>query len=221
MLPALHESGLIKLVSMAPPSLTAFYRSNGAPEEIINLVGLSNKRFGSVCEELVTNLVGGIRIPDSNGRSGWDMEFPFTGSQKNSRFEIKSSRYWRSGKHSFFKWQHVLPDHEWSHLLLCAVDFDRMRLFALSKPQFMQLITDGKVIQQGGASGQGCWFELKKIIDVATELTTEVDHGHGQKSEYTFGLTNFVEANPASHEPVCQEDIANAMKLGAIARSKK
>ena len=85
----------------------------------------------------------------------------------------------------------------------------------------MQLVTEGKITQQGGASGQGCWFELKKIIDVATELSTEVDHGHGQKSEYIMGLTNFVTANPASHDPVLQKDIAHAMLLGAIAKSNK
>ena len=221
MLPALLESGLTRLVSSAPPSLAAFYRQNGSPEDIIKLVGLSNKRFGSVCEELVTNLVDGKQIPDSKGRSGWDMEFTTNPTTPPFRFEIKASRYWRSGKKSFFKWQHVLPDHEWSHLLLCAIDFDRMRLFALSKHQFMQLVTEGKITQQGGASGQGCWFELKKIIDVATELSTEVDHGHGQKSEYIMGLTNFVTANPASHDPVSQEDIATAMKLGYIARNKK
>ena len=220
MLPALLESGLTRLVSSAPPSLMAFYRQNGSPEEIIKLVGLSNKRFGSVCEELSTNLVNGKKIPDSKGRSGWDMEFTTNADTPPFRFEIKSSRYWRSGKNHFFKWQHILPDHEWSHLLLCAVDFDRMRLFALSKSQFMQLIADGKITQQGGASGQGCWFELKKVIDVATELTTDVDHGNGQKSEYWLGLSDFVTANPASHEPISQKDIATAMELGAIARKK-
>ena len=220
MLPALFEAGLRNLVSEAPPSLTAFYRRNGAPEAIISLVGLSNKRFGGVCEKLVTNLVGGLNVPDSKGRSGWDMEFPIH-NQENVRFEIKSSRYWRSGKQCFFKWQHVLPDHEWSHLLLCAIDFDRLRMFALSKPQFMRLISEGKITQQGGAGGQGCWFELKNIQDTATELTTEVDHGHGQISEYHIALTDFVTANPASHEPVSHDEIAAALARGIEARSKK
>lgn len=220
MLPALFEAGLRNLVSEAPPSLTAFYRRNGAPEAIISLVGLSNKRFGGVCEKLVTNLVGGLNVPDSKGRSGWDMEFPIH-NQENVRFEIKSSRYWRSGNQCFFKWQHVLPDHEWSHLLLCAIDFDRLRMFVLSKPQFMDLIRLGKITQQGGAGGQGCWFELKHIQDTATELTTEVDHGHGQISEYHIALTNFVIANPASHEPVSQTDIAEALSIGQESRKKK
>ena len=94
-------------------------------------------------------------------------------------------------------------------------------MFALSKDQFMQLISDGKITQQGGAGGQGCWFELKKIQDVATELTTEVDHGHGQISEYNLALSNFVTANPASHEPVSSNDIAAALVCGMEARSKK
>jgi len=221
MLPALLESGLKALVSSSPPSLPAFYRANGAPEDIVSLVSLSNKRFGSVCEKLITNLVSGKPVPDSKGRSGWDMEFPIHGLEITPRFEIKSSRYWRSGKQAFFKWQHILADHEWSHLLLCAIDFDRLRMFALSKPQFMDLIRVGKITQQGGAGGQGCWFELKHIVDVATELTTELDYGHSQKSEYHIGLVDFVTANPASHEPVSQTDIAAALSSGQEARKKK
>jgi len=218
MLSALLKSGIKDLVSLAPPSLPVFYKLNGAPEDIISLVDLSNKRFGSVCEKLVTNLVNGKTVPDSKGRSGWDMEFP--NSENPARFEIKSSRYWRSGKNSFFKWQHVLPDHEWSHLLLCAIDFDKLRMFALSKPQFMKLIADGKVTQQGGAGGQGCWFELKNVISTATELTTDKVDGDEQKNDYNVALSNFINANPASNEPVSQEDIATALKTGIIARKK-
>jgi hypothetical protein len=209
MISTLIESGIRGLVADAPPSLQAFYRANNAPEEIINLVGLSNKRFGSVCESLVTTLVGGEKVPDQRGKTGWDMELT------DARFEIKSSRYWRSGKNQFFKWQHVLPDHEWSHLLLCAVDFDRIRLFALNKPTFMSLIEIGKITQQGGAGGQGCWFEIKHIIDTATEITGNT------KSEYNKNLLDFIDVNPASNAAISQEHINKSIGIGKLFKEKK
>lgn len=213
MLASLIDSGIKALVADAPISLPAFYRVNKSPEEIVSLVGLSNKRFGSVCESLITKLVGGDKVPDQKGKTGWDMELPVQTSV--ARFEIKSSRYWRSGKNQFFKWQHVLPDHEWSHLLLCAVDFDRLRLFALNKPTFMHLIEIGKITQQGGAGGQGCWFEIKHIIGTATEIMG------ANPTQYHANLIDFVIANPATNDPISQEDINKSLGMGKVYKEKQ
>jgi hypothetical protein len=90
------------------------------------------------------------------------------------------------------------------------VDFDRIRLFALNKPTFMSLIEIGKITQQGGAGGQGCWFEIKHIIDTATEITGNT------KSEYNQRLLDFIVANPASNEAISNEDITKSIGMGKL-----
>ena len=163
MLKTLMKTPLVEYLKNAPISMRQYYINNGAPPMIGDLVDLSNKRFGVVMENLVANLVGAKKIPDKKNTTGWDIEL------RDKKIELKASRYWRTMK--TWKWQHVMPDHEWEILLLAAVDFTCIRLFCITKDKFNTLVAADVIKQQGNAGGQGFWFSYNQIKDHVYELT--------------------------------------------------
>jgi flagellar biosynthesis GTPase FlhF len=208
-LTVLKKCGIDAINAAAPQTLQSFYQQNGAPQEIVDLVGLSNKRIGGEVEKLVAAMTGCVKIPDVKGTTGWDLE------HKKDRVEVKTSRYWRSGGGYFFKWQHILADHEWSHLILVAIDFTEVKLFFLSKPEFMKLIREGRITQQGGAGGQGCWMTLNNIKDCVKDIAGKtLEDLHHNTSE-------LFAQNPASYEPVSTEDINTALATGQKVRDER
>jgi hypothetical protein len=210
-LSVLKNCGIDDINASAPQTLQSFYQQNGAPQEIVDLVGLSNKRIGGEVEKLVAAMTGCTKIPDVKGTTGWDLE---QGQGKN-RVEVKTSRYWRSGNKHFFKWQHILADHEWSHLILVAIDFTEVKLFFMSKPEFMKLMSEGHITQQGGAGGQGCWMgfnNIKKYVkDIAGKTVADLH----------YNTSELFAQNPASYEPVSTEDINRALAAGKKARDAR
>ena len=208
-LSVLKNCGIDAINALAPQTLQSFYQQNGAPQEIVDLVGLSNKRIGGEVEKLVAAMTGCTKIPDVKGTTGWDLEHTI------NRVEVKTSRYWRSGNKHFFKWQHILADHEWSHLILVAIDFTEVKLFFMSKPEFMKLMSEGHITQQGGAGGQGCWMELdnikKYVKDIAGKTVEDLHHN----------TSELFAQNPASYEPVTTEDINKALAAGKKVRDER
>ena len=198
----LDECGIHDILAGGTPPLPVFYHRNGAPKSIVDLVGLSNKRFGTDMETLVCRMTGCQKIPDKKGETGWDCEHLST----NSFSEIKSSRYWQGTKD--FKWQHVLADHEWSHLILAAVDFGEIKLFMLTKDEFMNLMEKGIVTQQGGAGGQGCWFEYKKSKSFLHPITGNT------LTELHTCVTELFQQFPCSREPKTKVQIDEALAKG-------
>ena len=185
---ALKSCGIDQLLAGGTPPLPVFYKQNGAPSEIVDLVALSNKRFGTDMETLVCNLTGCKKVPDTVGKTGWDCEHEAT---KNYP-EIKASRYWQGM--TDWKWQHILADHEWSHVILAAVDFQEIKLFLLTKDTFMTLMEKGIVTQQGGAGGQGCWMKYQKAAAFLHPIT----------------------GNPSSREAKTKAEIDEALRKGRL-----
>ena len=137
-----------------------FYRNNNSCENILKLVRLNNKAFGETLQCIVKDLLD----LDKSCDAGHD-------AQKLShglKFEIKSARYWISIRD--FKWQHIMEEHEYDYLILVGIDFDCLRLYLISKYQFMKLKTKGIAKQQGRAEGQGLWVSRKKILDHLIEI---------------------------------------------------
>lgn len=200
-LSTLKAAGLSDIISGGTPPLPIYYQRNGAPKDIVDLVALSNKRFGTNIETLACRLTGCSKVPDVEGSTGWDCEH-FT---KNFP-EIKGSRYWQGTKD--WRWQHILADHEWSHLILVAVDFTELKLFLLTKKLFMNLMRKGIVTQQGGAGGQGCWFEYKKTKDYLIPIKGDTIE------EIHQNMTRLFQENPCARDAVSTEEITNALADG-------
>jgi len=140
-----------------------FYRSNGSTENLLKLVKQSNKAFGEKLQSIVKEV---LDLDDSED-AGHD-------AQKldlDLKFEIKSSRYGVTTKD--FMWQHIMEEHDYDYLILVGVDFDGLKVYVISKYDFMELKEDGIVTQQGRAEGQGLWVTRKKILPHLTEITTK------------------------------------------------
>jgi len=228
---------LTSLVKEAGMTAPAWYASNGAPTDIVSLVAMGNKKFGSVMEKLSSNIFNCTNAPDKEGETGWDMEK----GDACHRIEHKASRLWgdkskaRSRLHHW-TWQHILPDHEWAYLMCTGVDLQMIRYYIIAKPKFMELIKAGIVTQQGGATGQGFWFSSKDMADhfhefrmpgpveadIFKDYTTwagyEVNNNIVKIPSFAAQLENFIRQNPASHEAVPETEIQEALRLGTLVR---
>ena len=142
-----------------------YYRKNGAPEDILKIVRLSNKAFGEKLQCIIQELLD----LEKSSHTGHD-------AQKVSmdlKFEIKSSRYGVKSKD--YMWQHIMEKHNYDYLLLVGIDFNGFKVFIISKKDFMKLRCEGLVKTQGGGEGQGLWCQCKKIEDYLHEIENKKD----------------------------------------------
>jgi len=142
-----------------------FYRNNNAPEDILKIVKMSNKKFGEKMQCIIQELLG----LEKSSHTGHD-------AQKKSlglKFEIKSSRFGVRSKD--WMWQHIMEQHDYDYLILVGVDFDGLKVFLISKKEFMKLRWEGLTKIQGGGEGQGIWCKCKKIKKHLHEITSKDD----------------------------------------------
>jgi len=199
---------LATIVESTGLTQAAWYAKNGASSEMVSLVALGNKAFGSAMEHITCNIFKCEKVKDVQGETGWDL------CRNDFHIELKSSRLWRVQQKTLWRWQHVLPDHEWSYLMCAGVDIDKIRYFIISKPQFMDLISMGIVTQQGGAGGQGCWFSSPDIIWKIHEFKDSEKTG----ISFSEQLDIFIAENPASNDAVSSEEIEKALGEGMIVK---
>ena len=146
-------------------SQEAFYRMNGSSEDLIKLVKMNNKSFGEKMQSIVIELLD----LDKSNHTGHDAQC----LSLNLKFEIKTSRYWVSIKD--FKWQHIMLHHDYNYLILVGVDFDKLKVYIISKMDIIQLNNIGVIKMQGGAEGQGLWMQFNKIKEHLHEITNKRD----------------------------------------------
>jgi len=117
------------------------YREHGASEEVMKLVKLTSKTFGTVVEEMT--------------RERWSLEdrtnVQHDALYKGKKIEIKSARYWAGTDDC--RWQHLFPTYDYDILLLVLLDYTEFRYWVIKKETAFatQLIT-----AQGD---QGHWFQ--------------------------------------------------------------
>jgi hypothetical protein len=140
-----------------------FYRHNGSCENILKLVKLSNKAFGEKLQSIVKDL---LNLDDS-----YDAGHDARKDSMDLNFEIKSSRYAVSTKD--FMWQHIMEEHKYDYLILVGVDYNRLKIYLISKYKFMKLKTKGLATQQGRAEGQGLWAQRKNILPYLIEINSK------------------------------------------------
>ena len=128
---------------------TQYYvRMNAAPE-VIELVSLDSKPFGSVSETMMTELF---------------QMAPRTSTQNDGVFEgrkceIKCARHW-AGKDDC-RWQHLEPDHDYDFAMLALLDFHEWKVWCVTKAQLMGELREKKVVTFQGKQG---WWMLKSAI---------------------------------------------------------
>ena len=128
---------------------TQYYvRMNAAPE-VIELVSLDSKPFGSVSETMMTELF---------------QMAPRTSTQNDGVFEgrkceIKCARHW-AGKDDC-RWQHLEPDHDYEFAMLALLDFHEWKVWCVTKAHLMGELREKKVVTFQGKQG---WWTLKSAI---------------------------------------------------------
>jgi hypothetical protein len=128
---------------------TQYYVRMAAATEVIEMVSLDSKPFGTVGEQILAELF---------------QMAPRTSTQNDGVFEgrkceIKCARHWAGKDDS--RWQHLEPDHDYEFAMLALLDFHEWKVWCISKAQLMGELRDKKVVTFQGKQG---WWTLKSAI---------------------------------------------------------
>lgn len=122
-----------------------YYSQNGAPDEILKLVVLENRKFGSVIEKLMKEKLC-LKKPDSTQHDAKH-------EQSGKKIEIKSARYWAGGLNC--KWQHLEPEYDYDVVIFVLIDFAEIKCWVQKKSVLIPHLTpQGK---------QGYWCTLDNL----------------------------------------------------------
>ena len=134
-----------------------YYKKNNSSDEILNLVLLNSKIFGTRAEEILK------KIFDIGPRSSSQND----GTKFDKKIEIKTSRYWGGTINS--KWQHIEEEHDYEYVLVALLDFDKWKCW-ITKKQFLfgELKEKGLLKKQGN---EGWMFNSK---DITANYFTEI-----------------------------------------------
>jgi hypothetical protein len=137
-----------------------YYTQMQASPEVLQLVGLDSKPFGSVSEKIISEIFGlGPRTNSQNDAT-----------YNSKPIEIKAARYW-AGKDDC-KWQHLEPDHDYEYAILALLDFHGWKIWCIKKTTLMSLREKNIVTYQGK---QGWWTSKSSILPYLKEIQTIED----------------------------------------------
>ena len=133
------------------------YKRMNASAEVLQLVELESKPFGSVCEKIISELFGlGPRTSSQNDAT-----------LNGKKIEIKTARYW-AGKDDCV-WQHLEPDHDYDYALFVLLNFHGWKVWCIKKTDLMDLREKKIVTFQGK---QGWWTRKSAILPYLTPIYT-------------------------------------------------
>lgn len=129
-----------------------FYKRNNASDEVLELVSLESKRFGSISEKLTCEIFKlGTRTSSQND-----------GVRKGKKIEIKCARYW--GCKNECKWQHLESEHDYDCVLFGLLDFDgSWKFWGISKTLLFGKLKEKNILSYQGK--QGYWCDKSKVIE--------------------------------------------------------
>lgn len=132
-----------------------YYQDNNASAEILQLVSLNSKKFGSACENIIKEILGiSTRLNTQHD-----------GILNGKKIEIKVGRYIQ-GKQDCM-WQHIEPEHDFDELIVCLLTFTGIEMFTLSKDLTIELINSGIIKKQGK---QGYIVKKSQVFKYLTSL---------------------------------------------------
>ena len=135
-----------------------YYKRNNASAEVLQLVELESKPFGSESEKIISEIFHlGARTSTQND-----------GTLNGKKIEIKSARYW-AGKDDCV-WQHLEPDHDYEYALLVILDFQGWKVWCIKKSLLMGEMREKKIVTFQGK--QGWWTKKSAILPYLTPIKT-------------------------------------------------
>lgn len=138
-----------------------YYRTMNSCEEVLQLVDLESKPFGTECEKIIQEIFKlGPRTSTHND-----------GVRNGKKIEIKCARYW--GGKDDCKWQHLEPDHDYEYALFALLDFHSWKVWGIKKSFLMGEMRDKKIVTYQGK--QGFWVTKSAILSYLTPINTVAD----------------------------------------------
>lgn len=135
-----------------------YYMRMGASSEVLQLVELESKPFGSECEKIISEIFKlGPRTSSQNDAT-----------LNGKKIEIKTARYW-AGKDDC-RWQHLEPDHDYEYALFVILDFHGWKVWCIKKEVLMGELREKKVVTYQGK--QGWWTTKSAILPYLTPIET-------------------------------------------------
>jgi len=133
-----------------------YYKRMNSCEEVLQLVDLDSKPFGTESEKMICELFNlGPRTSSQND-----------GTRNGKKIEIKSARYW-TGKDDC-KWQHLEPEHDYEYALFALLDFNGWKIWGIQKSVLMGEMRDKKIVTFQGK--QGWWVTKSMILPYLTPI---------------------------------------------------
>jgi hypothetical protein len=172
--------------SKSKPTQLERYEAKGSPESIKKFIAIGGgPKMGTTLEEFAR-----FRFKCLNKRKSGKHETGYDHYMKLDTQDIyveqKSSGHWGDDD---YKWQHVEENHKWTILLLCGIDYTDVKFWVMNRNTFKDLISKGKITNQGnkaGESSEGVWFSYSDVKDSLIQI-------HSQEQ-----LLQFVQALPIS-----------------------
>ena len=138
-----------------------YYKRMNSCEEVLQLVDLESKPFGSESEKIIQEIFKlGPRTSSQND-----------GTRNGKKIEIKSARYW-AGKDDC-RWQHLEPEHDYEIALFALLDFQGWKVWGIKKSLLMGEMRDKKIVTFQGK--QGWWVTKSEILPYLTTIKTISD----------------------------------------------
>ena len=135
---------------------TKYYKRNNCSPEVLQLVELESKPFGSECEKIIQEVFSlGPRTCSENDAT-----------RLGKKIEIKSARYW-AGKDNC-RWQHLEPDHDYEIVLFVLLDFHEFKVWSIHKSTLMGDLRAKNIVTYQGK--QGWWVEKNTILPYLHEI---------------------------------------------------
>ena len=137
------------------------YIQKKSPVEILQLVSMANKVFGAEMEGIYQE----IFQLDPRENTQHD------GIRNGKKIEIKSARWHAIGDDC--NWQHLEAEYDYEFVLFTLVDFDRLKVWIISKKKLMGELREKNIVMKQGQQG---WTTTKnKIEPYLTSISTVED----------------------------------------------
>lgn len=135
-----------------------YYERMECCPEVLALVSLDSKPFGSESEKIIAEIFGlGPRSSTQND-----------GTRNGKKFEIKSARYW-AGKDDC-RWQHLEPGHDYDYAIFALMDFHGWKVWAIKKSLLMGEMVEKNIVTPQGK--QGYWVTKSAILPYLTPVNS-------------------------------------------------
>ena len=139
-----------------------YYKKNGSSREVLEIVSMESKRFGSVSEKIIS------KIYNLEPRTSSEND----GVKQNKKIEIKCARYWAGTDEC--KWQHLEPEYDYDCVLFGLLDFNGIwNIWGIKKAMLMGELREKKIVTYQGK--QGWWCNKSKVIKYCTIIKSMSD----------------------------------------------